>query len=72
MLDNTTNIFKSHEDELLKLFVIFSSAKDGEKFTKEYLQEKIECALMNCPIGLHPSSLYEYERLKAKLKEPVI
>jgi|TARA_R110001599_G_scaffold62917_4_gene175171 hypothetical protein len=66
MRENTTNIYISLEDEMLKLLTLVENPK--EMFSGEYMAEKIRRALEREPIILHRSIVHRYEMKKETYK----
>lgn len=66
MMENDTNIFKSREDELIKLYIIICNAREGERFTAKYLKEKTGNSLSGYPLILYPSLYAEYKKFKGE------
>lgn len=68
---NTTNIFKSYQDELIKLYVLVGS-EENQMFSGEYLEGKLRDMVQGRPLILHPALTHSYELVKNKFEEPSV
>lgn len=66
--ENGTFVFRSHFEELQKLYLIVMQQDGGDFISKEYLREKIGAALVGTPIVLHPRLLEELIALDESLR----